>query len=204
VFYRWLVFCADSDVPELHRLARTLDSWRDELLARFTVAGVSNGPTESINLLMMARAVIFAVTQPARCRTQVQHPLNVLPPGPGVLRPALATSNCLSRTDDYSGRWPKFPRESSWWTEGVQAVAHTVRLPFQQAALWNERGLVAELDGGWSYPELEAHQVRLIAEHAWRGAQPERSARRFDHIRQRVASARRRSYLPFLAGRASV
>jgi transposase len=51
-FYRWLAFCADSEVPELHRLARTLDSWRDELLARFTVAGVSNGPTEAINLLI--------------------------------------------------------------------------------------------------------------------------------------------------------
>src|SRR4051812_10351122 len=47
-FYRWLAFCADANVPELHRLARTLDSWRDELLARFTVAGVSNGPTEAI------------------------------------------------------------------------------------------------------------------------------------------------------------
>jgi transposase len=51
-FYRWLAFCADSEVPELHRLARTLDSWRDELLARFTVADVSNGPTEAINLLI--------------------------------------------------------------------------------------------------------------------------------------------------------
>jgi transposase len=51
-FYRWLVFCADSNVPELQRLARTLDSWRDELLARFTVADVSNGPTEAINLLI--------------------------------------------------------------------------------------------------------------------------------------------------------
>ena len=51
-FYRWLAFCADSEVPELHRLARTLDSWRDELLARFTVAGVSNGPTEAVNLLI--------------------------------------------------------------------------------------------------------------------------------------------------------
>jgi transposase len=51
-FYRWLAFCADSNVPELHRLARTLDSWRDELLARFTVADVSNGPTEAINLLI--------------------------------------------------------------------------------------------------------------------------------------------------------
>jgi transposase len=51
-FSRWLTFCADSGVPELHRLARTLDSWRDELLARFTVADVSNGPTEAINLLI--------------------------------------------------------------------------------------------------------------------------------------------------------
>ena len=48
----WLAFCADSEVPELHRLARTLDSWRDELLARFTVGAVSNGPTEAINLLI--------------------------------------------------------------------------------------------------------------------------------------------------------
>ena len=51
-FYRWLAFCADSEVPELHRLAPILDSWRDELLARFTVAGLSNGPTEAINLLI--------------------------------------------------------------------------------------------------------------------------------------------------------
>jgi transposase len=51
-FYRWLAFCADSEVPELHRLARTLDSWRDELLARFTAADVSNGPTEAVNLLI--------------------------------------------------------------------------------------------------------------------------------------------------------
>lgn len=51
-FYRWLAFCADSNVPELHRLARTLDSWREELLARFTVGAVSNGPTEAINLLI--------------------------------------------------------------------------------------------------------------------------------------------------------
>jgi transposase len=51
-FYRWLSFCADSEVPELHRLARTLDSWRDELLARFTASDVSNGPTEAINLLI--------------------------------------------------------------------------------------------------------------------------------------------------------
>ena len=47
-----LARCVYSDVPELLRLARTLDSWRDELLAYFTTGGVSNGPTEAINLLI--------------------------------------------------------------------------------------------------------------------------------------------------------
>jgi hypothetical protein len=51
-FYRWLAFCADSNVPELHRLARPLDSWREELLARFHSGAVSNGPTEAVNLLI--------------------------------------------------------------------------------------------------------------------------------------------------------
>ena len=50
--HRWLTWCAESDVPELHRLARTIDSWRDELLAYFDTAGVSNGPTEATNLLI--------------------------------------------------------------------------------------------------------------------------------------------------------
>jgi len=44
--------CVFSDIPELHRLARTLDAWREELLAYFTTGGVSNGPTEAINLLI--------------------------------------------------------------------------------------------------------------------------------------------------------
>ena len=34
-----------------HRLARTPDSWREELLARFTIADMSNGAPEAINLL---------------------------------------------------------------------------------------------------------------------------------------------------------
>lgn len=51
-FYRWLTHCADSTVPELHRLARTLDSWREELLAYFDTDGVSNGPTEAVNGLI--------------------------------------------------------------------------------------------------------------------------------------------------------
>lgn len=50
--HRWLVHCADSEVPELHRLARTIDSWRDELLAYFDTDGISNGPTEATNLLI--------------------------------------------------------------------------------------------------------------------------------------------------------
>ena len=50
--YAWLVHCADAGVPELERLARTINSWRTELLAYFDTGGVSNGPTEAINLLV--------------------------------------------------------------------------------------------------------------------------------------------------------
>jgi transposase len=50
--HRWLVHCADSNVPELHRLARTIDTWRTELLAYFDTGGVSNGPTEAVNALI--------------------------------------------------------------------------------------------------------------------------------------------------------
>jgi transposase len=44
--------CVFSDIPELLRLARTLDAWTEELLAYFTTGGISNGPTEAINLLI--------------------------------------------------------------------------------------------------------------------------------------------------------
>lgn len=50
--YRWLTYRADTDIPELVRLAATIDSWRAELLAYFDIGGVSNGPTEAINLLI--------------------------------------------------------------------------------------------------------------------------------------------------------
>jgi transposase len=50
--YRWLAYCADAAVPELTRLARTIDSWRGELLAYFDTNRISNGPTEAINLLI--------------------------------------------------------------------------------------------------------------------------------------------------------
>jgi transposase len=50
--YRWLAYCADANIPELTRLARTIDSWHAELLAYFDTGGTSNGPTEAINLLI--------------------------------------------------------------------------------------------------------------------------------------------------------
>jgi hypothetical protein len=39
-------------VPELRRLATTIDSWREELLAYFDTGGVSNAPTEAMNALI--------------------------------------------------------------------------------------------------------------------------------------------------------
>ena len=52
---RLIVFfqhAADAEVPELNRLARTIDAWRDEVLAFHTTAGASNGPTEAVNLII--------------------------------------------------------------------------------------------------------------------------------------------------------
>ncbi len=40
--HRWLTHCAEHDIPELRRLARTIDTWRGELLAYFDTGGVSN------------------------------------------------------------------------------------------------------------------------------------------------------------------
>ncbi len=48
----WFTAVAAHEIPEPMRLARTLDSWRDELLAYFDTAGVSNGPTEATNALI--------------------------------------------------------------------------------------------------------------------------------------------------------
>jgi len=49
LLHRLLTHCADANLPELTRLARTLDAWRPELLAVFDHPGISNGPTEAIN-----------------------------------------------------------------------------------------------------------------------------------------------------------
>jgi len=52
LLYRLLTHCADARVPELARLARTLDARRDELIAGFDHPSISNGPTEAINLII--------------------------------------------------------------------------------------------------------------------------------------------------------
>ena len=39
-------------IPEVARLGRTLRAWRSEFLAYFDTEGVSNGPTEAMNLLI--------------------------------------------------------------------------------------------------------------------------------------------------------
>jgi len=52
---RLIVFfqhAADAEIPELTRLARTVDRWSKEILAYHTTGGASNGPTEAINLLI--------------------------------------------------------------------------------------------------------------------------------------------------------
>jgi transposase len=49
---RWFTTIAEHEIPELVRLARTLDAWRNELLAYFDTGGVSNGPAEAINALI--------------------------------------------------------------------------------------------------------------------------------------------------------
>jgi transposase len=43
---------ADANVPELTRLAGTIDRWRHEVLAYHQTGGASNGPTEAVNLLI--------------------------------------------------------------------------------------------------------------------------------------------------------
>ena len=48
---RFVAECKGSAVPELHRLARTALRWRIPILVHH-LAGASNGPTESVNLVV--------------------------------------------------------------------------------------------------------------------------------------------------------
>ena len=44
-------YCADAEVPELARLARTIDRWHDEILAYHRTGRASNGRVENIHML---------------------------------------------------------------------------------------------------------------------------------------------------------
>ena len=44
--------CALPGVSELERLGRTISAWEHQLLTYVTTGGVSNGPTEAVNLLV--------------------------------------------------------------------------------------------------------------------------------------------------------
>ena len=47
----FLQHCADADVPELTRLAHTIDRWRPEILAHHTCGGTSNSRVENVHML---------------------------------------------------------------------------------------------------------------------------------------------------------
>jgi transposase len=89
-FYQW---CADAEVPELVRLAKTISAWQDEVLAYHTT-GLSNGPTEAMNLLIEKG--------PAhRARVPQLRQLSAAPTAP--LRRQMATQ----RTARIRGRQPR-------------------------------------------------------------------------------------------------
>lgn len=54
--HRFYWACALPGVPELERLGRTISAWQQQPLAYFTTVGVSNGPTEAVNLLVKSQA----------------------------------------------------------------------------------------------------------------------------------------------------
>jgi hypothetical protein len=52
--YRWLTYCTDTDIPELTRLATTIDSWRTELRPISTPAGSPTDPPKPSNELLVS------------------------------------------------------------------------------------------------------------------------------------------------------
>lgn len=48
VFLQW---CADAEVPEVTRLARTIDRWSNEVLAYHSTGRASNGRVENVHML---------------------------------------------------------------------------------------------------------------------------------------------------------
>jgi transposase len=64
-FYRW---CADSDIPELHRLARTIQDWWPQIEA-FILTGITNAASEGNNRLIKLEARnAFGFRNPANQR----------------------------------------------------------------------------------------------------------------------------------------
>jgi Transposase len=63
---RWFTAVAEDEIPELVRLACTLDAWRGQLLVYFDTGCVSHGPTEAINGLIkkVKRAATATATSP--------------------------------------------------------------------------------------------------------------------------------------------
>jgi transposase len=51
-FYRW---CADTDIPELHRLAATIQAWWPQIEA-FILTGIANAASEGVNRLIKLEA----------------------------------------------------------------------------------------------------------------------------------------------------
>jgi transposase len=51
-FYQW---CADTDIPELHRLARTIQAWWPQIEA-FILTGITNAASEGVNRLIKLEA----------------------------------------------------------------------------------------------------------------------------------------------------
>jgi len=62
-------YCAFTDgscpIPEIARLGRTLNQWRDAFLGYFTTNGANNGGTEAVNgLIELARRVARGFRDP--------------------------------------------------------------------------------------------------------------------------------------------
>ena len=83
---RWFTAVAEHEIPELIRLARTLDAWRPELLAYFDTGGISNRPTEAVNGLIkkVKRVGMATATSPttASASSCTAAPTGTLPPPP--------------------------------------------------------------------------------------------------------------------------
>jgi transposase len=64
-FYPW---CADTDTPELHRLAKTIQAWWPQIEA-FILTGITNAASEGVNRLIKLEARnAFGIRNPTNQR----------------------------------------------------------------------------------------------------------------------------------------